>query len=160
MTNDVQMIEIVSDGGWHSCIAILPWLSTLVVPGIAVRSLFFRAHRKSEKTIRSARRCFLGLHVQSGFALISGTWISLSSIFSVRRYVSGAAFLAMQNLNMSHMLWLVVYQCFIATIGALVVMACSGIRPRLWHPRFAVISMCLCAVAEAVSQVLFGIMRN
>jgi len=104
--------------------------------------------------MRNARRCFLGLHVQSVFALISVTWISLSSIFSVRRYVAGAAFLAMQNLNMSHMLWLVVCQCFIATIGTLVVMACSGVRPRLWQPRFAVISMCLCAVAEAISLVL------
>lgn len=161
MTNDVHMIEVVFDGGWRSNVGLLPWLSTLIVPGIVIRSLFLLAHRKSERAMRSARRCFLGIHAQSVFALISGAWISLSAWLPLRReFVPGAAYLAIQSLNMSQMLWLVAYQCFIATIGALVVMACSGVRPCLWQPRIAVISICLCAVAQAITLGLFGIMRN
>jgi len=155
------MIEVVFDGGWRSYIGMVPWLSTLIVPGILFRSLFLLTHRNSDRARRSAQRCYLGLHAQSAFALLVGTWTSLSAWLPLRRgFRPGAAYLAMQSLNMSHMLWLVAYQCFIATVAALVVMGCSGFRPRLWQPRFAVASACLCALAQAILLGVFRIIRD
>jgi hypothetical protein len=163
MTNDVQMITVVCDGGWQSWVGILPWFSTLIVPGVVVRSLFLLKHRKPDSATRSALRCYLVLHIQSVFALVTGSWISLAGMLSVRQYQymePGAAFFAMQNLNMSHMLWLVAYQCFIATIGSLVVMSCSGVRPRLWQPGLAVVSIGLCAVGELIALGIFRMIGN
>ena len=160
MTNETQFVEVILDGP-SMYIGVLPWLSMLVVPAIAVRSLFFLRKRGSPEVKRSANNCFLGLHIQSVFCFVSASWFSLGAWFHVAGHVQhDAALFAMQNINMSHMLWPVAFQCFFATIGALVVVVCSGCSPRLWQPRYSIVSIALCACAQAVAFGLFGVMRN
>jgi hypothetical protein len=160
MTNEVTVIEIVTDGGWRAWVGLLPWASTLLVPVIVLRSLFLLRFRESDRARRCAARCFLGLHLQSAFALVTGTWMALRYVFLLNGHTaSGETEFSMKNVNMSHALWLVAYQCFIATVGALTVAACSGFRPRLWHPRFAIASIILALAAEAMSLGLFEFMR-
>ena len=156
MNNETQFVEVILDGP-SMYIGVLPWLSMLAVPVIAIRSLFFLRKRGTPEVTRSAGRCFLGLHIQSTFCFVSAAWFSLGAWWHVARTMEhGAAFLVMLNINMSHMLWPVAFQCFLATVGALVVMACSGCQPRLWHPRYSMISIALCACAQAMAFGVFG----
>jgi len=66
-------------------------------------------------------------------------------------FVANSADAAFLYMSLSHLLWIVAYQCGIATLAALVIMACSGCRPRLWQPRLAIASMGLCAIAQAIA---------
>ena len=161
MTNEDVTFVLICDGGWRSSLGIWPWLSTLLVPIIGFRSLFLLTIRGSEKAKRSAQRCYLWLHIQSAFCMIFSTWIVLSYMFACRdRFCDVEASVSFQCMNMSHFLWVIVWQCFIATICALVVAACSGFRPRLWQAKYSMVSILLCATAQAISFGMFGIMRN
>jgi len=162
MTNEMQFTTIILDGGGSLGFGLLPWLSMLIVPIIAIRSLFLIRCKNSDKTERIANRCFRVLHLQSAFCMVTSVWLSLGFWLYVIRHFQHEtdAFYAMQNITLSHTLWAVAFQCFIATVGALVVATCSGVHPRLWQPRYTITSIALCAVAQAISYGVFVMGRN
>ena len=151
MTNDhMQFITIVCDDSLH-WVNLWPWLLVALTPTPAIRCLFRLRDKGTARTARAARRCYFALHLLFAAVAACVTCDAALGSFRLRHVVANSlALFNLQCVTISHALWPLLFQLFLAQISALVIIFRTGVRPRLWHPACTAAAIVLCAVAQAI----------
>jgi hypothetical protein len=150
MTDDrMQFMTIVCDGTamWEP---LVPWILVLLSTIPAVRCLFLSRHANPERARRTARRCYLALHLLFAVLALSVIWLVIPlCLLGLPHFLATSALFPAQCIQFSHALWPVMFGLIVTQVSALVVALRTGIQPHLWQPRGTLTSMFFCALAQA-----------